>query len=134
MCERLPREPWLAKVDSAGQLVWQENVYRVNPQTGRPLSENFAGVTLTPAGIFALGFTENVTSGKGELLGVSTDSLGQVATTCADVHPAALLAAANPGLVDLNAQLAVTTSTSAGVSNAPVATLTTSGTASAPQC
>src|SRR5438552_2610119 len=134
MNDGAPIEPWLAKVDSAGQLVWQENVYRVNPQTGRPLSENFAGVTLTPAGIFALGFTENVTSGKGELLGVSTDSLGQVASTCADVHSAGLLAAANPGLVNLNAQLAVTTSTGAGVSNAPVATLTTSGTASAAQC
>src|SRR5438552_2827388 len=134
MNDGAPIEPWLAKADSAGQLVWQENVYRVNPQTGRPLSENFAGVTLTPAGIFALGFTENVTSGKGELLGVSTDSLGQVASTCADVHSAGLLAAANPGLVNLNAQLAVTTSTGAGVSNAPVATLTTSGTASAAQC
>src|SRR5919201_2386198 len=119
MSDQAPLEPWLAKVDSAGQLVWQENVYRVNPQTGRPLSENFAGVALTKAGIFALGFTENVTSGKGELLGVSTSADGIVATSCTDVHSAALLSAANPGLVDLNVHLPVASATTAGVDTAP---------------
>lgn len=134
MTDGAPLEPWLARTDSAGQLVWQENVYRVNPQTGRPLSENFSGVALTNAGIFALGFTENVTSGKGELLGVSTDSGGQVASTCTDVHAASLFSAANPGLVDLNAHLPVASGTAAGLAGAPVKTLATSGTASAPQC
>ena len=134
MADGVPLEPWLARVDSAGQLVWQENDYRVNPQTGRPLSENFAGVTITNTGFFALGSTENLSNGRGELLGVSTDSDGHVALSCSDEHSTALLSAADPGLVEVPPQLTATTASSAGQSAAPVTTLATSGTTTAPQC
>jgi hypothetical protein len=134
MTDGAPLEPWLARVDSSGQPIWQENDYRVNPQTGRPLSENFAGVTITNAGFFALGSTENLSNGQGELLGVSTDPDGHVALSCTDEHSTALLTAADPGLVEIAPQLTVATASAAGRSAAPVATLATSATTTAAQC
>ena len=134
MADGAPLEPWLARVDSSGQPIWQENDYRVNPQTGRPLSENFAGLAITNTGFFALGSTENLSNGRGELLGVATDSDGHVALSCSDEHSTALLSAADPGLVEISPQLTVATAAAAGLSVAPVTTLATSGTATASQC
>jgi hypothetical protein len=135
MRDGTPLEPWLARVDASGQLVWQENDYRVNAQTGRPLSEYFAAATVTNAGFFALGSTENYTNGKNELLGVETDADGHVETTCTDEHSTALLSATDPGLVDLAPGLtARSTGPSTNESTAPVQTLTTGGTATPSQC
>src|SRR5581483_4880599 len=107
------------------KLTWQENDYRVNAQTGRPLSENFAGVAITSAGFFALGATENYANGDGELLGVSTDGDGHVATTCSDEHSTALLSSMNPGLIDLAPGLVGVTGGGVFPANAPVQTLPT---------
>lgn len=134
MRDGTPLEPWLARVDASGALIWQENDYRVNPQTGRPLSEYFAGVATTSTGFFALGATDNYSNGQGELLGVSTDGDGHVSLTCADEHSSALLAPADPGLVDLVPQGSTVAGTAASESAAPVQTLATGGTGSAPQC
>lgn len=134
MQDGAPLEPWLARVDASGQLVWQENDYRVNAQTGRPLSEYFSAVTITNTGVFALGATENYSNGKGELLGVQTDPDGHVALTCTDEHSVALLSGIDPGLVDIGALLTAAAGTGGGQSTAPVQTLATSGTATAPQC
>lgn len=98
------------------------------------MSEYFAGVATTSTGFFALGATENYSNGQGELLGVSTDGDGHVSLTCADEHSTALLAAADPGLVDLAPQGVAVTGTAASESAAPVQTLATGGTASASQC
>ena len=134
MTDGTPLEPWLARVDASGDLTWQENDFRVNPQTGRPLSENFAGVAITSTGFFALGATENDANGDGELLGVSTDSDGHVATACSDEHSTALLSATNPGLVDLMPGLVAVTGPAWVSVGAPVQTLLTGGTASSSQC
>jgi hypothetical protein len=130
--DETPLEPWLARVDSSGALVWQENVYQVNTSTGRPLSEYFSSTALTPVGPVAIGWTENYSNGLGELLGVQADANGAVAT-CSQVHPASVLAATDPGLVQLATGLTVTT-TSAAQSRSPVQTLATGVTATAPQC
>jgi hypothetical protein len=101
--DEAPLVPWLAKTDGNGAPIWQENDYQVNPATQRPLSEYFASAAVTPAGYLALGWTENLTNGKGELLGVQTDGNGAVGT-CSQVHAASLspidpeLAAVAPGL------------------------------------
>jgi hypothetical protein len=134
MTDGTPLEPWLARVDASGNLIWQENDYRINPQTGRPLSENFAGVAITSAGFFALGATENYANGDGELLGVSTDGDGHVATTCSDEHSTALLSPANPDLVDLTPGLVAVTGAGGVSAPAPVQMLLTGGTASPSQC
>jgi hypothetical protein len=134
MQDGAPLEPWLAKVDASGQIVWQENDYRVNPQTGRPLSEYFSALTITNTGVFALGSTENYSNGKGELLGVQTDADGHVALSCTDEHSVALLSGTDPGLVDIGASLTAAAGAGAGQSSAPVQTLATNGTATAPQC
>jgi hypothetical protein len=134
MTDGTPLEPWLARVDASGNLIWQENDYRINPQTGRPLSENFAGVAITSAGCCALGATENYANGDGELLGVSTDGDGHVATTCSDEHSTALLSPANPDLVDLTPGLVAVTGAGGVSAPAPVQMLLTGGTASPSQC
>jgi hypothetical protein len=132
LADEAPLVPWLARVDSSGTLLWQENVYEVNPATGRPLSEYFSSAALTPTGPVAIGWTENLANGLGELLGVQTDANGAVGS-CAQVHPVSLLAATDPGLVQLSTGLGVTASLPSQ-SAAPVTTLATSGTGSAAQC
>jgi hypothetical protein len=132
LADEAPLVPWLAKVDGSGALLWQEDVYQVNPSTGRPLSEYFASSATTPAGPVAVGWTENLTNGLGELLGVQTDANGAVGT-CAQIHPAAALAPTDPGLVQLAPGLTTTTSL-ATQSAAPVQTLATSATATPSQC
>jgi hypothetical protein len=132
LADETPLVPWLAKVDGGGALLWQEDIYQVNPSTGRPLSEYFASAALTPVGPVAIGWTENYSTLKGELFGVQTDANGAVGT-CSQIHPVSLLAATNPGLVQLSPSLGTTASV-ASRSPSPVQTLATSGTATLSQC
>jgi hypothetical protein len=129
-----PLEPWLGKLDASGNVAWQNNYYQMSPTTGRPLSEYFAGVAITTGGQYsAAGFTENPTSGVGELLGVQTDTSGAVGT-CAQVHPATQLAAKDPGLASVSPGLSVATAVGSS-SNSPAGTLATTGnTFSSSQC
>ena len=124
--------PWLAKVDGRGALVWQENDYQVNASTGLPLSEYFGPSALTPAGPVAIGSTENYSNGKLELLGVQTDSDGNV-DSCSQIHKGVPLSAVDPGLVELAPGLTITTSI-ASRSPAPVQTQATAVNATAAQC
>jgi hypothetical protein len=132
LLDETPLEPWLARVDATGALVWQESVYQVNPATSRPLSEYFSSTALNPVGPAAIGWTENLSNGLGELLGVQTDTTGAVGS-CVQVHPASLLAATDPGVVQLTPGLGVTTGTSS-LSTAPVQTLVTSTRETLSQC
>jgi len=124
--------PWLAKVDGSGALVWQDNDYQVNTSTGLPLSEYFASSVITPTGPLALGYTENYSKQRGELLGVQTDANGNVGT-CSQIHQASDLSATDPGLTAFAPGLAIQTN---GVSESPspAQTLSTTGTATASQC
>jgi len=124
--------PWLAKVDGNGALVWQKTVYQTNPRTGRPISEDFASSALTPVGPLAIGFTENPTSGTGELLGVQTDANGNIGT-CGQVHTATALSAVDPGLAQISPGLAVDQNIGSQ-SPAPVQTQATAAAATASQC
>ena len=124
--------PWLAKVDGSGALVWQENDYQVNASTGLPLSEDFASSALTPIGPLAIGYTENYSNGRSELLGVQTDGNGNV-DACSQIHKDVPLSATDPRLVELAPGLTITTSI-ASRSAAPVQTQPTSVTATAAQC
>jgi hypothetical protein len=64
LSDSTPIEPWLAKVDSNGNLLWQYLYYQVYQPTGRPLSEYFASATLAKDGGFlALGLTQNYSIG-----------------------------------------------------------------------
>jgi hypothetical protein len=130
--DEAPLEPWLARVDASGALAWQENIYQVNPATGRPLSEYFSAVAQTSVGPAAIGWTENLSNGLGDLLGAQTDASGAVGS-CSQVHPSSLLAATDPGLVQIAPGLGTTTST-ASQSAAPVQTLRTSTAETLSQC
>jgi hypothetical protein len=117
--------PWLAKVDSSGNLLWQHFYYQVNQSTGRPLSEYFASSTLTPdGGTLSLGWTENYSTLKGELYGVKTDSAG-MAGTCSDLHPATPLSAIDPALAVFSPSLPAQTIITPG-STSPSGTSATS--------
>jgi hypothetical protein len=124
--------PWLAKVDNTGALIWQKNDYQVLASTGAPLSEYFASSALTPVGPAAIGYTENYSNGLGELLGVQSDTNGNVGT-CAQVHPASALSAVDPGLVEVAPALTEAINI-ASQSAAPVQTQATSATATSSQC
>jgi hypothetical protein len=124
--------PWLAKVDGNGALVWQEADYQLNPEYGTPLSEYFASSAITATGPLAIGYTENPTSGVGELLGVQTDANGAVGT-CSQIHPASTLTATNPGLAPLAPGLTTTTS-AVSQGSSPVQVQATTATATASQC
>jgi hypothetical protein len=132
LLDETPLEPWLARVDANGALVWQENVYQVNPTTDRPLSEYFSSTALTPVGPAAIGWTENLSNGLGELLGVQTDATG-AAATCSQLHPASLLSTTDPGLIQLTPGLGILTGTNSQ-SAAPVQTLTTAAAETLSQC
>jgi hypothetical protein len=124
--------PWLAKVDGSGALTWQDNDYQVNPSTGVPLSEYFASSELTPTGPLALGYTENYSKQRGELLAVQTDANGNVGG-CSQIHPASDLSATDPGLTAFAPGLAIQTN-SVSESPSPAQTLSTTGTVTAGQC
>jgi hypothetical protein len=97
LTDETPLEPWIAKVDANGQLLWQHLYYQTNKTSGRPLSEYFASSAATSdGGFFGLGFTENVTNGDGELLAIKTDSAGNAGSSCGDEHPATALNSTNP--------------------------------------
>jgi hypothetical protein len=132
LADETPLEPWLARVDAGGALAWQENIYQVDPATGRPLSEYFSSTALTPVGPATIGWTENLSNGLGDLLGAQTDATGAVGS-CSQVHPTSLLAATDPGLAQLAPGLGSTTGTPSQ-SAAPVQTLTTSTAESLSQC
>jgi hypothetical protein len=99
LTDETPLEPWIAKVDANGTLLWQHLYYQTNKTTGRPLSEYFASSAATSDGGFSgLGFTENATSGDGELFAVKTDSAGNAGSSCGDEHPGTVLNSTNPAL------------------------------------
>src|SRR5262245_9801145 len=106
-----PLVPWLAKVDAAGNLLWQNFYYLTNPTTGRPLSEYFASSASTgDGGTLALGFTgvPSSTDLVGELFAVRTDSGGGVGA-CNAIHPATPLDVIDPGLATIAPGLPVQT-------------------------
>jgi len=108
--DSVPIVPWLARVDSSGNLVWQQFYYEANSSTGRPLSEYFASSSLAgDGGPAAIGFTENPSNLKGELYGVKTDSTGAVGNACGQVHVATTLNVINPALVAIAPSLPVQT-------------------------
>ena len=126
LLDSVPQVPWLAKVDSSGNLLWQYFYYRVYQPTGRPLSQYFASSTVTTdGGIMALGYTENYQIGKGELYGVKTDNAGHVGSACSEVNHATPLSAINPALTYVAPSLPIQTTITPG-STSPTTTLTTS--------
>ncbi len=112
LTDSTPLEPWIAKVDANGDLLWQHLYYQTNKTSGRPLSEYFASSAATSdGGFFGLGFTENVTSGDGEFLAVKTDSAGNAGSSCGDEHAATVLNSTNPALGANATSLPVSAST-----------------------
>ena len=131
--DSVPLVPWLGKVDAAGNLIWQRFYYRAHPATGRPLSEYFPSSELANAGgYFGLGWTENPSSGLGELFGVKTDSAGLVGT-CSEVRPATPLSAIDPMLATVRLGLPVQTSIGEQ-GDSPSTTRSTSITSTPGQC
>ena len=133
MADGVPIEPWLARVDASGNLVWQHLYYEINPATGRPLSEYFASSVLSPNGSpTAIGFTENNGNQKGELYGVKTDAAGAVGTSCSQVHAATALSALNPALIAIAPSLPV--QTTATIPSASPATMLATSVAARANC
>lgn len=115
--------PYLAEVDSSFNLT-QQNLYTEQSPTGRPVSEDFAGANLLAnGGALGAGFTEDPTTGLGDLYLVRTDSTGQVGTNCNNLNPAPALNNVNPGLAPVSVGLTVSTTINAAASSpATVAT------------
>jgi hypothetical protein len=132
MSDGAPIEPWIGKIDASGKLLWQHLYYQTNKSTGRPLSEYFAAsAAASDGGFTSLGFTENPTTGLGELYGVKTDSSGLAGSSCGDIHPATTLNPTNPTLTAVASALPVS-STVTPASSSPATTVATSiGTQSA---
>jgi len=126
LLDETPIEPWIAKVNTTGSLVWQHLYYQTNKSTGRPLSEWFpASAAAGDGGLFSLGYTENATNGDGELFAVKTDSSGLAGATCIDLHPATTLNPVNPSLTATVASLPVS-STLTPSGDSPATTKATS--------
>jgi hypothetical protein len=126
LSDEVPIEPWIAKVDATGNLLWQHLYYQTNKSTGRPLSEYFAdSAAASDGGFFALGFTENVVNGLGELFGVKTDSSGLAGSSCTDLHPGTALSPVAPSLTAAATSLPVS-STLTPVGGSPATTVATS--------
>jgi hypothetical protein len=123
--DSVPQVPWLAKVDSGGNLLWQYFYYDVYA-TGRPISQYFASSTPTnDGGFMALGFTEkNDITGIGELYAVKTDSGGLVGI-CDQQYNATPLHAIDPAMTILSPSLPVLTAVTAR-SNLSIRARTTS--------
>jgi hypothetical protein len=132
LLDEAPIVPWLAKTDPSGSLVWQESDYQVDPATGRPLSEYFAGAAVTPAGYLAAGWTETLANGLGQVFSVQTDPNGGVGT-CSQIHDVSTLSALDPGLAVVDPGLPVTAPAAAATASA-AQTLPTTTTVSAGQC
>jgi len=122
--DSVPEVPWLAKVDSSGNLLWQHFYYQV-ASTGRPLSQYFASSALARDGGFvAVGSTDGEATGVGRLYVVKSDSTG-LCGACNNVYAATPLSAVNPGLTAFPLSLPVgATATPSGGS--PSKTRTTS--------
>jgi hypothetical protein len=114
LLDSVPQAPWLAKVDSDGNLLWQYFYYDVY-STGRPLTQYFASSTPTnDGGFLALGFTEkNDPTNIGELYAVKTDSSGLVGI-CDQQYNATPLHAVDPALTVLSPSLPVLTAITPG--------------------
>jgi hypothetical protein len=126
LTDSVPLEPWIAKVDTSGNLLWQHLYYQTNPASGRPLGENFSSsVTTTDGGFYAGGFTENVNNGDAEFYAVKTDSSGLAGSTCGDTHPGTTLNSVNPALTAKVPNVPVS-SVTATVSSSPATTSATS--------
>jgi hypothetical protein len=107
LLDSVPQVPWLAKVDSGGNLLWQYFYYDVSA-AGRPISQYFASSTPTnDGGFMALGFTEkNDPTSIGELYAVKTDSSGLVGI-CDQQYNATPLHAIDPTMTILSPSLPV---------------------------
>jgi hypothetical protein len=109
--------PWLGKVDSNGNLLWEHFYYQVYRPTGRALSEYFAGGDVAQDGGFvAAGWTEDYAEGLGLMFVVKTDSSG-LCGSCGDVHPDLGLTAVNPRLTISPLSLPVNTTATPGASS-----------------
>lgn len=109
--------PWLGKVDSEGNLLWEYFYYQVYAPTGRALSEYFAGGDVARDGGFvAAGYTEDYLAQRGLLFVVKTDRSG-LCGSCGDVHPDAGLTVINPGLTISPLSLPVSTTGTQGASS-----------------
>jgi hypothetical protein len=123
--DSVPLVPWGAKVDALGNLIQQHFYYQTNPATGRTLSEYFSSSSITGGGgLLALGWTENLSNGLGQLYGVRVDSAG-LAGTCNEVRNATPLQVSNPGLSGIPPALPVATTISQS-GNSPARALSTS--------
>ncbi|HEY4271038.1 MAG TPA: hypothetical protein VGM65_03465 [Candidatus Udaeobacter sp.] len=106
--------PWLEKVDSDGNLLWQYLYFDIWPPTGRPLSEYFASSSLTKdEGIMALGYTENYEEMQGELYAVRTDNAGLV-PDCSQQHDASLSDTFDPQITAFSPLLSINTTFTPG--------------------
>ena len=124
--DSIPLVPWIAKVDPSGNLLWQHDYYQANRFTGRPISEYFASAApSSDGGFLGLGFTENASTGTGELFAVKTDSSGLAGAGCSDVHGATALNPVNPALTAVSESLPIATAV-APTGNSPATTMTTS--------
>jgi hypothetical protein len=125
LLDSVPQVPWLAKVDSAGNLLWQYFYYDVY-STGRPISQYFASSTPTnDGGFLALGFTEkNDITFIGQLYAVKTDSAGLIGG-CDQQYDATPLHAIDPEVTVLAPSLPVLTTVTPG-SNVSIRARTTS--------
>jgi hypothetical protein len=114
LLDSVPQVPWLAKVDSAGNLLWQYFYYDLSP-AGRTISQYFASSTPTnDGGFMALGFTEkNDPTSIGELYAVKTDSAGLIGS-CDQQHDATPLHSVDPALTVLSPSLPVLTTVTPG--------------------
>jgi hypothetical protein len=118
--------PYIAEVDSSFNLT-QQNLYTEPAPTGRPISDYFAAADLLAnGGALAGGFTEDPTTGLGDLYLVQTDSTGQIAN-CNNLQPAPALNDVNPGLAPVNVGLTVDTTINAAA-NSPATAVTTTPT------
>jgi len=124
LTDSAPIEPWQAKVDATGTLVWQHLYYQTYQPTGRPLGEYFPSAASAPGGRFlAVGPTLDYPTQKDLLFAVRTDSSG-LAGTCGDVHPATPLQAINPQLAAAAPSLPLQAATTPAAAS-PIGTLAT---------
>ena len=114
LLDSVPQVPWLAKVDSAGNLFWQYFYYDLS-SAGRTISQYFASSTPTnDGGFMALGFTEkNDPTGIGELYAVKTDSAGLVGM-CDQQQDATPFHSVDPAMAILSPSLPVLTTVTPG--------------------
>jgi hypothetical protein len=113
LLDSVPQVPWLAKVDSGGNLVWQYFYYDLSP-AGRTISQYFASSTPTnDGGFMALGFTEKEPTFIGELYAVKTDSAGLVGI-CDQQHDATPFHSVDPAVTILSPSVPVLTTVTPG--------------------